>query len=378
MMENTKFDDIRPYGNAEIPEVILRVAQHPYFSEVIKRFFPKENFDDFKNRFLEIKTVEDFQIKVMNQIIWSIIRDTTNGLDYSGFEQLEKNKNYMFISNHRDILLDSAILEILLNKNSFDTSEITFGSNLMQNEWVVDIGKMNKMFMLIRGGNIHDLYKNSLHVSEYMRYTITKKRQSVWIAQRNGRTKDGLDRTEMGVLKMFALSSTENFVENLKELNITPIAISYEYEPCDFLKVAELLVSKYQTYVKSPGEDLNSIIHGIMQPKGKVCLNVCAPIDEQELQDCARFKKNERFECLADMIDQRIFKQYQLWKTNYIAFDMLYQNSRFYELYTQAEKEAFEQYMNKGISLLQGNEKELKKIFLEIYSNPVTNTMERF
>ena len=198
----------------------------------------------------------------MFNAIESIINKTSSGLTYNGIENVDKNINYMLVSNHRDIALDATLLAYIFYINNLDTFEITFGSNLMQGDFVIDFGKINKMFKISRGGNARDFYKDSLHVSNYMRHTITEKKQSVWIAQRNGRTKDGSDETEIGVLKMFSLSSDKNFVENLNEIKILPISISYEYEPCDFLKAMEIYISSYQKYIKEAGEDLRSIITG--------------------------------------------------------------------------------------------------------------------
>ena len=194
-----QFENTRPYNDAEIPAAVARVADSPFFGNIAHYLFPGKDVDILRQELLKVKTVKEFQQKYMLQAINSILRQTSTGLQYEGFEQLDNQHNYMFIANHRDILLDAAILQIILNDNHLDTSEITFGSNLMQGGLVIDIGKMNKMFRIVRGGSVHDFYRNSLEVSSYMRYVILEKRQSVWIAQRNGRTKNGNDRTEIAV-----------------------------------------------------------------------------------------------------------------------------------------------------------------------------------
>lgn len=370
-----QFEFTRPYNDSEIPAAVARVAESPFFGSIAHYLFPGIDVETIRQQLLQVKTIKEFQQRYMLHAINSILRQTSTGLASSGFEQLDKAHNYMFIANHRDILLDAAILQILLDKNGLDTSEITFGSNLMQGGLVIDIGKMNKMFRIVRGGSVHDFYKNSLEVSSYMRYALLEKKQSVWIAQRNGRTKNGDDHTEIAVLKMFSISSSKPFIENMDELNITPIVISYEYEPCDFLKTQELYISQYQRYIKEPGEDLNSILKGIKQQKGGISVSVAPTISREELQDCDKHEKNDKFAQLAQLIDKRVYSHYKLWKTNYIAYDMLEEGERYASQYSDTEKDAFIQYMEEGLRSLVGEADELKNIFLNIYANPVRNKL---
>jgi hypothetical protein len=368
-----QFENTRPYNDAEIPAAAARVVDSPFFGNIAHYLFPGGDVDALRQELIKVKTVKEFQQKFMLQAINSILKQTSTGMEVSGFEQLDNQHNYMFIANHRDILLDAALLQVILDNHQLDTSEITFGSNLMQGGLVIDIGKMNKMFRIVRGGSVHDFYRNSLEVSSYMRYAILEKHQSVWIAQRNGRTKNGDDRTEIAVLKMFSISSNKKFIDNMSELNITPIVSSYEYEPCDFLKTQELYISQYQPYVKEAGEDLNSILKGIIQPKGGICICATPSISQEELRYCDSFEKNEKFAQLAQIIDKRVYSHYKLWKTNYIAYDMVEKSGKYAEKYTSADKMAFEEYMNNGIQSLVGEADELKNIFLNIYANPVRN-----
>lgn len=370
------FDDIRPYNDSEIPAAIARVAVDPFFSTVVRYLFPNEDVESFRTRFMQIKTVRDFQEQVMDCAIQSVLRQTSTGFTCEGFEKLEPGRSYMFVANHRDILLDAAILQVVLNQYHLPTSEITFGSNLMQGQMVIDIGKMNKMFRIMRGGTRQDFYRNLKEVSAYMRYTLLQKHSSVWIAQRNGRTKDGMDKTESALLKMFATSSDKPFVENLSELNITPVAVSYEYEPCDFLKTQELYISQYQPYIKEEGEDLHSILRGITQQKGRIHLAMAPTIGEADLQECDKLDRNARFAQLARLIDQQIYQRYRLFPTNYIACDILSNTNRYESMYDSETKVFFEQRMQKGLSMLQGDEEELRSIFLSIYANPVLRGRE--
>lgn len=367
------FEETRPYNDSEMPAAVARVAANPFFGTIVKYLFPDIDVNAFKDDFLKISTIDEFQQKVMLKAIWSIVNRTSTGLSYKGFENLDNDHRYMFIANHRDILLDAAILQILLKEYDIRTSEITFGNNLMQGELVIDIGKMNKMFRIMRGGTVHDFYRNSMEVSSYMRYAITEKGESTWIAQRSGRTKDGDDHTESAVLKMFSISSKKSFCENMAELNITPVAVSYEYEPCDFMKTQELYISQYQNYIKEPGEDLRSILQGIMQPKGDVHMEVMPTITADELADCDQYDKNQKFNRLAQIIDQRIFQGYKLHKTNFMACDLLQGKRQFSQYYTPADLEAFVQYMEFGLRGLTGEADELRRIFLGIYANSVHN-----
>ena len=208
-----------------------------------------------------------------------------------------------------------------------------------------------------------------------MRYAILQKKQSVWIAQRNGRTKDGADKTDMAVLKMFALSSDKPFFENMQELHITPIVVSYEYEPCDFMKTQELFITRYQKYEKEPDEDLQSILHGIRQFKGHIHFVFTEAITDEELRYCDRFDRNRKFQQLAQIIDRRIYDNYRLWPTNYIAHDLLNQSYRYRSHYTEEQRKHFMDYMDEGLKNLIGEEAELRDIFLHIYATPVDNLL---
>ena len=369
------FDELRPYYDSEMPAAIRRVAASPYLPAISAFLFPEKPEEEVRQLLLKSQNTLDFQKNIMLPAIHSIVDQTSSGLGCSGVDSLKDGTKRMFIANHRDILLDAAILQILLLDNGMDTSEITFGSNLMKGELVVDIGKMNKMFRIMRGGTVKEFYKSSMEVSSYMRYAILQKKQSVWIAQRNGRTKDGADKTDMAVLKMFALSSDKPFFENMQELHITPIVVSYEYEPCDFMKTQELFITRYQKYEKEPDEDLQSILHGIRQFKGHIHFVFTEAITDEELRYCDRFDRNRKFQQLAQIIDRRIYDNYRLWPTNYIAHDLLNQSYRYRSHYTEEQRKHFMDYMDEGLKNLIGEEAELRDIFLHIYANPVDNVL---
>ena len=375
MVGEFNFEAVRPYNDSEVPAALRSITQDPFFPMVVNYCLPNANVDEVTGALLQIKTVDDFQTRVMYPAIQAVISKTTDGVSLDGFDKIDNHTRHIFIANHRDIALDSALLDLLLYEHKIKTCQITFGSNLMKGNLVINLGKLNKMFRIIRGGNIKDFYRNSLEVSAYMRHVVTELDESVWIAQRNGRTKDGNDKTEMGVLKMFSLSSEKAFVDNFDELSITPVAVSYEYEPCDFLKTAELYISRLQKYVKGENEDLNSILTGIKQRKGKVHLAVTEPISRKELEMCDEKEKNEKMVALASLVDQRIYKSYKLFKTNYIAYDILQGGSQFADNYSADDKKDFVAYMDNGLAGIgiEADRSELEQIFLRIYANPVVN-----
>ena len=374
-MDQTTYDEIRPYNDNEVPAAIRRMADNELFPFFVKTIYPDIDFEAFRNEFLKVKTIGQWHDRMWFPLLWHIIGHTSTDLTYSGLENLDPDRRYMFVSNHRDITLDASILNAVLGKNGLRPAEITFGSNLMINQFVTDLGKISKMFRLVRGGTRSEFYRNSMEVSTYMRHAITTKHESVWIAQRNGRTKDGNDASETALVKMFAMSSKLPFVENFGELSICPIAISYEYEPCDFLKTAELCVSMHQKYVKSPMEDMISIRQGIFQNKGRIHLAICRPISTTELQECDTLPKNDKFTRLAQIIDKRIHSNFKLFKTNYIAHDLLACTGSYASHYSDNDKTDFQEYMKNGLSQLDSSidRKTAQEVFLKIYANPVTN-----
>lgn len=377
-MIETDFDDIRPYRNEEIPAAMQRIAESSSFPLLSSFVFPDEDIETVRQRIKGYKTIEEFQFGVMWYANKQIIKRSTTGLTFEGLEKLDPNKCYMYVSNHRDIMLDSSLMQNILHDNGFPTTEITFGANLMQGELVIDIGKSNKMFRVERpGGSVREFYMKSLHLSEYMRHAITEKHQSVWIAQRNGRTKDGIDRTDQGVIKMFGMSRTDDKVKSLAELNIVPVSVSYEWESCDILKTLELYATRLGPYIKKPGEDLNSILTGIVQPKGHVHIHFCDVVSDNDLMRFDDCTSSEFHRNVANLLDKRICGNYRLYPNNYIAHDLLHGNKKYSERYTLEEKSRFEQYMNQFQKYeMECDIEQLKEIFLGIYSNPIDSKIE--
>lgn len=371
--KNTKFDDIRPYYEEEIPAAMQRIADSGSFPLLASYVYPHENIEKVREQIRAYRSIRDFQLEVMRCVNEQVIARSITEFSYSGIEKLTPAKKYLFVSNHRDIMLDACLLQYVLYKNGHETSEITFGANLMQGQLVTDIGKSNKMFKVERpGNNPRDFYRSSLHLSEYIRYTLTQKKESVWIAQRNGRTKDGIDRTDQGIIKMFGMSRQDNKIEALAELNIVPVAISYEWESCDILKTLELYASQKTKYIKKPGEDLNSILTGIMQPKGKVHIEFCDLLTREELMKYDGLTQSDFNRQIATLIDERICQAYKLTPNNYIAHDMRFGNQDYRDQYTERQKKTYIERLAKLQTYADSCETDsLYDIFLGIYSNPV-------
>jgi 1-acyl-sn-glycerol-3-phosphate acyltransferase len=374
MEKNPQFDDIRPYYEEEIPAAMQRIATSDVFPLLASFVYPGESIEKIRERVCAFTTTKEFQHDTMRRVNEQVIARSTTGATISGLDRLDPDKNYLFVSNHRDIMLDASLLQYFFVINGFETTEITFGANLMMNPVVIDVGKSNKMFRVERpGGDLKEFYRKSLHLSEYIRYTIKEKKQSVWIAQRNGRTKNGIDATDQGIIKMFCMSEPHNKIKALADLHIAPVAISYEWEPCDILKALELYESQYTRYTKKPGEDLNSILTGIMQQKGRVHIELCQPISVAELSAFENQTNNEYHKSVAKLIDRRINTNYRLYPNNYIAHDLLYGNTKYRDMYTDEQYEAFQKRLSKLDKYDTCDIDRLKEIFVGIYSNPVDN-----
>lgn len=377
-MDLTKFDDIRPYNDSEVHPALERIVANPLLSNIAKYLFPGKDENLFKQLLLSCNTKDDFQIKVMSGVVEKILADTSKGLTYEGLEYFDGGAKHLIVSNHRDIVLDSAIIQLILFRHDVPRTEIAVGDNLITSSFIEDITRCNRMIKVIRSTSPREVYTTSKVLSEYMRYRVSNQISSIWIAQRNGRTKDGIDVTEQGLLKMFDMSGSGDFVKDFNELSIMPASISYEYEPCDILKAIELYITRRQKYVKAEGEDLNSILTGIMQPKGRIHIQFNEPLTEEEVRAAAELGKNERFKALGIAMDRKIIANYKLWPNNYIAYDMLNGEGRFADKYTAEEKVAFEGYLN---AIMQKSDKmevdkaELKEILLGIYANPVVGKM---
>ena len=366
----SEFDDIRPYYDSEVPAAMERMASDPVLTPALRFINPQLNVDVFRARLRNIKTTDQFQSEVMVPLCTAIIEKTMTSFTFSGLEQIDPAVGTLYISNHRDIVMDAYLHQVVLLTNHYPTCHITFGSNLMNPQFVADFGMSNKMFRTDRKtSNVRSFLKSSKHLSAYINYVVPRG-ESLWIAQRNGRTKDGFDRTEQGLIRMLMMNG--NRKAQIDALHATPLAISYQWEPCDILKAVELYRSMDgMPYVKAPGEDLQSIITGITSFKGNVHLAFGKPIDTSSFQDPLR---REDIQSVAAQIDAQVWRTYKLWDTNYLAWDLLNDSSRYAGLYTPEVKEQFLEKMQRDMAAYPSLESvKLREIYLKIYAGAVYN-----
>lgn len=378
-MEGREFDSIRPYNDEQTREALKRIAKAPEIKQVCK-YMHGSGLDEDSLRMLlcSLKGIDDFQVKVMATVVRMVIAKTTKGILTSGIENIKNGKKHLIVSNHRDIMLDPAIIQLILFENGISTTEIAVGDNLIANQFIEDVFRSNRMIKVTRGGTPREKYTASKLLSTYLRDCVVSDRCSAWIAQRNGRSKDGKDMTEQGLLKMFEMSGSGDFVNDFDALSILPVSISYQFEPCDFLKARELYITRRDgKYTKKPGEDTESILIGIMQDKGHISFDFSPEITRGEIEECAKLDKNERFTALASVIDQRIKSNYRLFDNSYVACDLLSGTDAHSDKYTPEAKGYFMTYMEKGLSVIVEKEpdidyNELREIFLSIYANSLT------
>lgn len=374
MDQNSEFNDIAPFGDEDASAGLSKVANHPAVPWVSKYIFPNQPETYLRDILRSIKTVDQFQSMVMSKAVEWVIQTTVKEFSYDGLEKLKSIDGcYLAMSNHRDIILDPAFTQIILYRNHLPMTQIAVGDNLLTDPTVELLIRSNRMIKVIRGISARELYLSSQLLSKYIRETVTGGTASVWIAQKEGRTKNGLDITEQGLLKMFNMSGSGDFVKDFKELNIIPMSISYEYEPCDILKARELLISRTQKYVKTEHEDLQSIMMGIKQYKGNVHLHIGDPLTDDELYEASLCDKNDRFQSIRHAMDLRIVSGYKLWKTNYMAYDIVNPGGKYSDKYTAEELSAFKKYIEGQLTKVEPtlNQEDLRDILLHIYSNPV-------
>ena len=375
-MDLAEFTDIAPFNDEETDAALSRLANHPNTPWISRFIFPDKPASFLAELLRSIHTVDDFQNIVMSKAVEWVINSTMKNFTYDGIRNIKKVKGcYLAMSNHRDIILDPAIMQVVLMRNGLPPTEICVGDNLLKQKSVELLIRSNRMIKVIRGISARELYLSSQQLSKYIRESITSGHSSVWIAQRQGRTKDGVDITEQGLLKMLDMSGTKDFVENFKEIQIVPISMSYEYEPCDIMKAREVLISRTQKYVKRELEDLESIIMGIKQQKGNVHMNIDTPITEAEIIEAAECDKNDRYKKMRYAVDRRVIQGYKLWKTNYMAYDWVNNTTKYSDHYDKADFEGFKEYIAGQMKMVEStlNQEELLDILLHIYSNPVLN-----
>lgn len=369
----SKFDEIRFFYDHEVNDALQNVARHPMMKALMQFTFPDSDEDFWLEKFKNIQSISDFQHQCISSTIRQILKQSSEGLSTSGFENLDKNTAYLFVSNHRDIVLDTSLLNLVLLDKTLIMTASAIGDNLIQRNFLHVLAKLNRNFLVQRGLSIRDQLNSSKIMSEYIFDLLKKENRSVWIAQREGRTKDGNDETQQGVLKMLAMASEkESLTDFFKSLKIVPLSISYEYDPTDALKMPQVMAkSKNEIYIKDENEDFKTILSGVLGQKKRIHLHAGKVLDNEfdEIASTTE-NKNKQLQAIAKIIDDSIIENYKLWPTNYIAFDLLSESKKYSEFYTEEEKQLFERRLEMRID---SSEPILKKSFLAMYANPVIN-----
>jgi len=372
------YNEMSPYRDGEVEAAIKRILQQEEFMAVLKYAFPDKSLEESLEIMNKLKTVSDFQTHFSSPAVRTILQKTATEFTYSGLENIDRDTSYLFISNHRDIVLDSAFLQYVINKNGHRTSQITFGSNLMSSQFIVDMGKVNKMFTFYRGGSRVDIYRNALIHSSYIKKVLTEENESVWIAQRDGRTKDGDDRTQLSLLKMLTIKE-KNHIAAFKKFNIIPISISFEFEPCDIYKVRENIIKSEHKYKKSEDEDFNSVLNGILSPKGKVHLAFGTPINEFIDAKSSELNNENIHQEICDEMDRQIWHNYKLTRFNYVAFDIMNMSQKYLgDKYSEDDLETVMDVIEKKVAKIDDvDSQEMKDGLIRMYAMPVFNALHK-
>ena len=372
----TKFDSIRPFYDAEINEGIRSAVNHPMMKALMNFTFPEVDDEVWKEQLKKTHSIRDFQCNFIYHSVQKVLEKSSEGLTTSGFEQLEKNTSYIFISNHRDIILDTSLLNACLFDHGLVMTASAIGDNLVKKPVLLTLSKLNRNFLVQRGLPPRELLQSSKLLSEYIGKLLLRENRSVWIAQREGRTKDGNDATHPGVLKMLAMASEEtDLMDYFKKIKVVPVSISYEYDPTDALKMPQLMAeANNEIYIKEKNEDFMTLLSGIIGQKKHIHIHVGKVLDtEIDTIASEHENANKQIQALAQIIDDSILKSYKLWPTNYIAYDILNNTNQFSDKYTENEKSLFERRLEMKID--QNNAVALQG-FLAMYANPVSNKLK--
>lgn len=372
------FDDIRPLNNDEVKDAIEALVANDDFERAFRYIKPDVNWEEFSETMRSFKTKEDFKAKLAYEAVMMVANKTTFSLTVSGRSRLPKDKkSCTFISNHRDIILDAAFLNVMLYDVGYGMTQVAIGDNLLIRPWIETLVRLNNSFIVKRGVSVRQMLDVSKKLSAYIRHTINESKESIWIAQREGRAKDSNDRTQGSVLKMLNMSGDKDIVSNIMDLNIFPVAISYEYDPCDFLKAKEFQMKRDDPdYVKSQRDDLLNMETGILNNKGRVHFTLTEPINDQLAVLDKNMEKNELVAAIASIIDKEIYRHYRFYPCNYVAYDMLTGTKRFSGNYGLRDKKHFEEYLQgqlDKIVLPNKDEAFLRTKILEMYTNPLKN-----
>ena len=371
------YDDIRPFEASELQDVYKRLLANEQFRQVLAYLYPGVPVEAVGAKMAECKTCLEFQLAFCYGFLKDLMAKAGKGLDMDS-GSVDVTKRYTFVSNHRDIVLDSALLDVLLYDAGFGTTcEIAIGDNLLSLPWVKDLVRLNKSFIVQRSLSPREMLMASKKMAEYMHFVIKEKNDNIWIAQREGRAKDSDDRTQPSILKMMAMGGEGTPLERLMQLHIVPLTISYEFDPCDYLKAAEFQLKRdVQGWKKSAADDVNSMRTGIMGYKGRVHYH-CAPCIDEFIRNLSpEIPKTKVFDVIAGYIDDEIFRNYRLYPNNYIALDTLEGTEAHADKYSAEDKAMFHKYLQGQLAKIDIPDKDgefLMERMLTMYANPARN-----
>ena len=376
-LADTSFDDIRPLYDAEVKDAIDFLLNDRWFRIIVEPLIAPIPWDDFSEEMRACEKIIDFQKKIIYTMIYKFVEGSVKDLELLNPKEVNLHESHTYISNHRDIILDAGLFNIILHGEGYETTEIAIGDNLLIYPWITTLVKLNKSFIVKRNIPIREVLKASEHLSQYIHKTITKEKQSVWIAQREGRAKDSDDRTQASVLKMLTLANRKEPIESLKSLDIVPLSISYEYDPCDFLKAKEFQLKRDNTeYKKTDKDDLINMFTGIEGYKGRVSFKIGSPLNESIDTVSSIQNRSTLLQEVASIIDNEIFKNYEIFIPNYIAYDLMLNTDKFNNKYTAEEKAEFIAYVTKQVGKVNIDNKDDKFLgdkIIEMYANTLIN-----
>ena len=372
-----EFDEIRPYNPEELPAVFEELIADPLFRETVSFIYKDTPLELLAQKLRTCKTNQKVQETFFYPLLNDLIKNRTDGAAFDA-RYLDRAENYTFISNHRDIVIDSAFLSVLLIDNGFpQTVEIAIGDNLLAHPWIKKLVRINKSFIVQRSLTMRQKLESSIRMSKYIHFAIKEKHENVWIAQREGRAKDSNDVTQDAILKMLAMGGEGSITERLCHLNLVPLAISYEYDPCDFLKAKEFQQKRDNAdFKKSSQDDLINMKTGIFGYKGRVHYKAANSLNTWLKSLSTEIPKNELFSIIAKHIDTEIHKNYRLYPINYIAADRISGSKDFSEFYNNADIKKFNEYLEERVSLIDlenADTKFLTEKLLLMYANPAFN-----
>lgn len=374
---STKFDEIRPLNDNEVKDAVESLVVNPEFKHALQYVMPDINWDEFVQLMRSFDTKAGFKSMVARMAVTAIANKSTFSLDISGRSRLTPGESYTFISNHRDIVLDASFLNLMLYQVGYGMTQVAIGDNLLIRPWIETLVRLNNSVIVKRGLTGRQMLEASATLSAYLRHTIRETKESVWIAQREGRAKDSDDRTQASVLKMLNISGDKDFLTNIMEMNIAPVSITYEYDPCDYLKAKEFQMKRDNPdFAKSPHDDLLSMETGILGNHGRVHFTLGRPINQTLAGLDKELDKATLINTVASVIDREIFLHYRFYPGNYVAYDWLTGGNRFANAYSAKDKVLFGEYIQRQldkIDLPQKDETFLRTKLLEMYANPLKN-----